>query len=128
MNDYTPKLQRLAQLASEHHALLASLLAIYQGQEELNEGQLAAFLQGAVDSLPLLALCHRPRTDNFRPDVEQIAAYAGVNALQLAKLVRAATAYEERRRVGGSGTHTLLAARDRDEADEPDELQDSTDV
>ena len=130
MNDYTPKLQRLAQLAREHHTLLASLLAIYQDQEELNEAQLALYLQGTVDSLPLLALCRRPRTDtvNFRPDVEQIAAYTNVNARQLAKLVQAATAYEERRRVAGSTMQTLLAARDRDETDELDEDQDSTDV
>jgi hypothetical protein len=109
---------------------LAGLLAIYQDQEGLNEAKLAAFLKGNVNALALLALCRRPRTDtvHFRPDVEQIAAYTNVNATQLARLIRAAMAYEERRRVVGSRTQTLLAARDRDEADEPDESQDSTDV
>jgi hypothetical protein len=130
MSDYTPTLHRLARLARERHTLLAGLLAIYQDQEGLNETQLAAFLKGDLNTLSRLALCRRPRTDavNFRPDVEQIAAYTNVNATQLAKLIRAATAYEERRRVDGSITRALLAARDRDEADEPYESQDSTDV
>lgn len=130
MSDYTPTLHRLARLARERHTLLAGLLAIYQGQEGLDEAKLVAFLKGDVNSLSLLALCRRPRTDtvNFRPDVERVAAYANVNPTQLAKLVRAATAYEERCRVVGSTTQILLAARDRDETDEPDESQDSTDV
>jgi hypothetical protein len=130
MSDYTPTLHRLARLARERHTLLAGLLAIYQDEERWNEAQLAAFLQGDINALLLLALCRRPRTDtvNFRPDVERIAAYTDVNATQLAKLIRAAAAYEERRCVDGSRRQTLLAARDRDETDEPDESQDSTDV
>lgn len=128
MNNDILQLQRLARLARERPTLLAEFLAIYQKQEGWNDVQLAAFLQGDVNVLPLLALCRRPRTNNFRPDVEQIAAYAGVSAPQLAKLVRAATAYEERHRVTGSTIQTLLAARDRDETDELDEYQDSTDV
>jgi hypothetical protein len=123
MSDYTPTLHRLARLARERHTLLAGLLAIYQAQEGWKEAQLAAFLKGDINALSLLALCRRPRTDtvHFRPDVERIAAYVHVDATRLAKLIRAAMAYEERRRVVGSSAQTLLAARDRDEADEPDE-------
>jgi hypothetical protein len=130
MSDYTPTLHRLARLARERHTLLAGLLAIYQDQEGLNEAQFAAFLKGTVNAMSLLALCRRPRTDtvNFRPDVERIAAYASVDATQLAKLIRAATAYEERSRIVGSRMRILLAARDRDETYEPDESQDFTDV
>jgi hypothetical protein len=130
MSEYTPTLHRLARLARERHTLLAGLLAIYQDQESLNEAELAAFLKGDASALLRLALCRRPRTDpvNFRPDVERIATYANVNATQLAKLIRAAAACEERHRVVGSTTQILLAARDRDEADESDESQNSTDV
>ena len=130
MSDYTPKLQHMARLARERPTLLANLLKIYQDQEGLNEIQLAAFLNTDINQLTRLALCRRPRTDPsvFRSDIEQIAGYTSVNPAQLAKLVRSAMALEIRHRVAASKTQPLLAARDRDKADEPDVIQDSTDV
>ena len=96
MADYVPKLARLARLARERASFMASLLAIYQAQEELGDAELAQFLEMHVERLPLLALCRRPRIDagNWDSDIEQIATYTKVNAARLAQLVQAATAYE----------------------------------
>ena len=118
-NDHhpTPALQRLAWMAGHRETLMASLLALYREQEELTESQLAAFLKGQVTTLPLLALCRRPRTDpvQFRRDVAQIATYAQVDATQLAHLVQVATAYE-------SGTRSTPRHR-VDLPYSPDDLQ-----
>lgn len=114
MSDYTPSLRRLALLARGRRTMLASLLALYQQREELSEAQLGALLGGDEQTLTRLSLCQRPRMDaHFRADVERIAAAVGVSPAQLAKLVRAALAYEERGVVSGAAA-ALLAARDRD--------------
>lgn len=107
MSDHTPQLERLARMARQQPKLLARLLAIYQEQEELTESGLAAFLEGDVHALTLLALCRRPRMDpgHFDSDIEQIANYTQVSAAQLAQLVQAATAYEQRR--GGTASHPV---------------------
>ena len=96
MADYVPKLARLARLARDRASFMASLLAIYQAQEELGDAELAQFLEIDVEGLPLLALCWRPRMDagGWDSDIEQIATYTKANAGRLARLVQAATAYE----------------------------------
>jgi hypothetical protein len=129
MSDYTPSLHRLAQLARNRPTLLAGLLAIYQKQEGMDEIGLAKFLGCDVSALLRLALCHRPRMSvlDFRTDVEEIATYTQVNALQLAKLIRSAAAQEERRHVSGNTRQILLAARDHDESNNPSEAPESDD-
>jgi len=96
MTDYRPSFHHLALLARERDAFMASLLAIYQEQEELDEAELAWFLETDVQALMRLALCRRPRMDasHFDRDIEQIASYTNVNAAQLARLARAATTHE----------------------------------
>lgn len=107
MSDHTPQLERLAQMARQQPTLLVGLLATYQKQEELTEAGLAEFLEGDTHALTLLALCRRPRIDpdRFHSDVEQIADYTHVNAVQLAQLVQTATGYEQRR--GGTASHPV---------------------
>lgn len=113
MNEYTPSLTRLAELARTRSEFLASLLAVYQEQKKLNDQQLAEFLGCEVAALTHLALCQRPRPfPDFRHDVERIALHVQANPLQLAKLVRDAESLEDMRQEQGQAS--LLAARDYD--------------
>ena len=91
-----PELTRLAQLAREREGFMASLLAIYQAQEERGDDELAQFLEIDAKGLPRLALCRRPRIDsgNWDRDIKQIASYTKAKASRLIRLVQAATAYE----------------------------------
>lgn len=122
MSDYTPSLHRLAQLARDQRTLLAGLLVLYEEQEGLTEEDVAALLGADRDALTKLALCQRPRMEaaHFRADIERIASYAQVSPTPLAKLVRAAVAFEQRVGATARVSRILLAARDRD-ADEPEQ-------
>lgn len=120
MTKANPPLNRLAQQARTHDSLLASLLYTYQGMEGLSDSALAAYLQCDQTSLPRLALCRRPRpAPQFRQDVEQIARFAGVNPLQLMRLIRAAESHQALHQTTASSM--LLAARDHEPSDTPDE-------
>ena len=79
---FTPDRNPLAQLARTQNLVMASLLALFQAQERLNEAELAAFLQADDYALERLAVCGRPRMAAvyFRSDVEQIAASSTVDA------------------------------------------------
>lgn len=110
--------RRAAARAAEREGFVAAALAVYQELYGMDEEKLAAFLGGAPDDLPRLALCRRPAPDAapavFRAGVERIAAYAGVRAPALAALLREVDAVGALRGAGGDAAPgTLMAARDR---------------
>jgi hypothetical protein len=105
-----------AQRAEQRHFFVASALAAYRKLHGMNETDLATFLDCAPAVLPRLALCRLPdtATAQFRPDVERIATYTGVNSLHLARLLREVEATTALQRLPQTPEHGfLLAARDR---------------
>jgi hypothetical protein len=124
MKHFKPSLDRLAQLAQERPTLLAGPLQLYKEQEGLDDQQLAAMLGCKLETIPRLALCERPRpAPHFREDVERIASYIHADMLQLAMLIRAAESREALSHRPGTTQPTLLAARDHDESEDPEEPQ-----
>jgi len=119
MNDYSPSLERLAQLAQGRPNLLAGPLAVYKEQEGLDDQQLASLLGCEPGALLRLALCERPRqAPHFREDVKRIAEYIGADMMQLAMLIRAAESREALGQRPHATSPTLLAARDYEDAEE----------
>jgi hypothetical protein len=115
-------LRRAAERARQQPFYLASLLLAYARAERLDDAGLAARLGCDPSSLPALLLCRRPTGEGsvFRADVEAIAERFALNALQLARLIRAADALVSLGSAATDRTGGLLAAaRDRD-ADEAD--------
>lgn len=111
------RLARLGRRVTRDPFFLGEALAVYAESARLDEAGLCALLGCAGETLTQLRLCRRPVEATFRSDVAQIAARFGVDAGQLAQIVRqadsiAALRGAERRQ------QTLLAARDRD--DEPE--------
>lgn len=119
MNKYNPSLNRLVALAEKRQGLMASLLAVYKKQEELDDQQVAELLECDAETLFHLALCERPRSaPDFWGDVEQIASHLHIDPDLLANFIRLAESIEERR-TEQNRTY-LLAARDSDEEQETD--------
>jgi hypothetical protein len=113
-------LRHAAQRAEHQPFFVASALAAYRALHNLNETELAAFLGCTPEALPRLALCRLPdaSTPRFRPEVERIASFSGVNSLHLAILLRDVDSTTALRRLTQSQRQTpeqgfLLAARDR---------------
>lgn len=110
-------LRRAAERASRHAFYLASSLLAYARAERLDDAGLAQRLGCDPASLPALLLCRKPVGEGavFRADVEAIAERFGLNAGQLARLLRradslAALAAAPADQPGG----LLAAARDRE--------------
>ena len=117
MNKYNPSLNHLVALAEKRQGLIASLLAVYKRQEELDDQQVAEVLECNTETLLHLALCERPRSaPHFWGDVEQIASHLHIDPDRLANFIRLAESIEERH-TEQSRTY-LLAARDSDEGQE----------
>lgn len=120
MNNHSPSLNRLAQLARARPNLLAGLLTLYKEQEGLDDQQLATLLGCDIKALPKLALCERPRqAPHFGEDVKRIADYVHADMMQLARLIRASESREAFSQGSGATSPTLLAARDSEDEDEP---------
>jgi hypothetical protein len=117
---FQPSLDRLAELARERPTLLAGPLHLYKEQEGLDNQQLATMLGCEAEAIPRLALCERPRpAPHFREDVERIASYIHADMLQLAMLIRAAESREALSHRPETVRPALLAARDYDGSEEP---------
>jgi hypothetical protein len=116
MNESTPGalLSRAAQRVREDPFFIASALAAYQAEHALADAALAGRLGCAPAQLARLGLCRRPDADSrrFGAEVQQIAAYAGVQPLPLASLLREVSALEAFR---AAPSATLLAARDAED-------------
>jgi len=77
----------LALQAEQHAGLLAPLLRAFLKREGLTAADLATRLECPLSALPRLWLCQQPGAGQFTEDIERIAAYVGVNADQLARLI-----------------------------------------
>jgi hypothetical protein len=139
-------LRQLAGLASRlqnNPAFMAHVLAAYQKQERLSDEALAAQLKSTPAMVVRLALCKRPdaTSSKFADQVRQIAAYTGLDAAQLAQMIRQvdslARLSEQPEATQSEGTGAkvewfypglLAAARDRTEAAEDDPASAATEV
>jgi hypothetical protein len=81
-----------ARRAQERPAYVAWALARVQARERLSDEALAAQLGITSVDLPRLALCRRPRPDQWDTDLAQIAARFGLAPAPLATLLRAVDA------------------------------------
>lgn len=139
-------LEQLAQRLSSDSAYMACVFQTYQTQERLDRAGLATRLGLPQEGLTRLALCKRPSSDQseFSDQVRQIAAYVGLEPVILAQLIRQVEAVETAKTLGKiSGTAAveeaatstttsmrpgwLAAARDRDEADDHPEREETKD-
>lgn len=82
-----PDLSNLARQAASRPDLVASEPANYQLENGLDDAGLAARLGCSVDVLTRLGLCTLPRSDHFGDDVNRVAEYAGVDAVQLGDIL-----------------------------------------
>src|SRR5687767_1708164 len=112
----------MARRVSHDPYFLASVFSAYARSERLDERGLAAALGCTVEALVPLRLCRRPlaETPIFRDDVARIAARYEVNPVALAQIIRRVDALEALRR-GVNDAGMLVAARDRDDHDPPDD-------
>jgi hypothetical protein len=81
-----------ARRAQERPAYVAWALARVQVREGLSDDALAARLGIATVDLPRLALCLRPRPDQWDEDLAQIASRFGLAPAPLAALLHAVEA------------------------------------
>lgn len=118
-----------ARRAEQRSSFLASPLAAYRTIHGVAEEQLADFLACTADSLPTLALCKRPDSNepSFKEDIERIASFVGASSVRLGQLLREVEAVEALRGAtkGSAGQAAdaglLAAARDA----RPEELETS---
>ncbi len=86
-----------ARRARDQPAYVAWALAKVQGREGLSDEALAARLGLATVDLPRLALCLRPRPDQWDADLTQIAGTFRIDPNTLAAILRAVEAPTARR-------------------------------
>jgi hypothetical protein len=130
----TGQLLGLAHRLRDDPGFMAYVLATYQRQERLSDDALSQYLNATPATMPRLALCKRPTSDSpqFADQIRQLADYTGVDAMQLAnmvrqvssleKLVRHSNAADSKERASTWQTQLqpglLAAARDRSEPEE----------
>jgi hypothetical protein len=104
---------------------LASALREYAQSENLDESGLATVLGCSVELLTLVAICRRPHPEpgRFQRDIDLIAARFDVRAGALAEIVRRAEVIAAMRRGIPTERGLLIAARERDDEDPPEEEQ-----
>jgi beta-phosphoglucomutase-like phosphatase (HAD superfamily) len=87
-----PRHERLldyaAQRAKVRPDYLGWVLARYIERERISEAELATRLGSTPQDLPRLALCLRPRAEQFADDIRQISAKFHTDATALAGVVR----------------------------------------
>jgi hypothetical protein len=119
-DDPTRLLRRTARAAEASPVFLAAVFSRYRAAACVDEAELARRLGVAVDRLPELALCLRPRPALFRQDVYAIALRFGADARALAMVIRHVAALNAF--AASSPPRMLVAARgdaDRAREDEP---------
>lgn len=101
---------RAALMTTTEPAFMGSVLARYQQIEGIDTEALARHLRISPDRLDALALCRRPRLDQFRGDIDAIATRFGADPGTLARVLREIAAIEA---LSGDATEEWLqAARD----------------
>ena len=83
-----------AERAKGRPEYLASVLSRYAEREKISEEELAHRLGIAASDLPHLALCLRPRADQFIDDVRQISAKFHIDPTALATVIRLVESFE----------------------------------
>lgn len=116
--------QRAAARAADRGGYMAGLLREFQRIQAMNDRDLAAFLGCEPRQVSRLGLCREPRRtppDQFRADIQSIAAFAQAAPLSLVRLVRevdVARSLQESERIAQAPF--LAAARDAEATDQPD--------
>jgi hypothetical protein len=87
-------LARAANRARVHHEYLGWFLGRYAEAEEQTDQDLADYLGASMSDFYRLFLCLRPRRGSFSSDVQQIANKFGLDAGDLARVVRYVEALE----------------------------------
>ncbi len=131
-NEIDHLLKQAASRAAESDYFFAKVLRAYEKFEGLTHLELAQHLRCTNETLIRLALCRRPDSGDparFKADVEQVAAHFGIDAAQLANLVRYVDTMEslsQSPQLTGVPTDTgiLLTARDQEHPNETEEKKD----
>src|SRR5437870_1929663 len=115
-------LLRAARRANARDQFMGSLLRRFQEMEDYNELQIAEKLGIQASYFPRLALCLRPRRNNFADDVTAISLRFNCDAARLANLIRVVESAEvmQMAETGTRETGLLIAARKRSERCEKD--------
>jgi len=111
----TEALRRLVERARQDAFFIGRALSIYQKLHDLDDQQLAQWLECSTDNLNRLALCRLPddKSDGFQQDVRKIAAFAACNPDRLVQVIREAAAWDAFQGDSLEPAHGfLLAARD----------------
>jgi hypothetical protein len=127
------RLTHAARAAQDRPAYVAWALAQVQIREGLSDDALAARLGIATVDLPRLALCLRPRPDQWAEDLAQIATRFGLAPEPLAAVLHAVEPHEAMKRkllqraideglasgLSGRSMDELIADAEREAADGP---------
>ena len=116
---------RAAHRARSRPEFVAWIFARYEELQLCGASDISKELRVSVSDLQRLALCLRPRRDNFATDIEGLSTRFACDASVLANIVRLAEAGSVMRRDEHSVTDQglMIAARKRttDEEDKPDD-------
>jgi hypothetical protein len=125
-------LRHAARRALQHPFFLSADLEDFRQQRGMWEADLAQFLQCSPQMLARLALCRRPNPElpAFHADVQRIASALGVDPTSLVRLIRDVAALRALQESGPAastetGRGLLLAARDAEPEEPPDDRLDS---
>jgi hypothetical protein len=108
-------LSRLVERARHDVFFVGRALSIYQKLHDLDDQQMAQWLECSKDDLARLALCRLPddKRDGFQRDVRKIAAFTACNPDRLVQVLREAACWEALKEGDKDPAHGfLLAARD----------------
>lgn len=117
-------LEHFAARVADDPFFLACPLALFAKSEGMSEEQLVAWFHCSQESLVMMRLCRAPEAESatFFPDIRRIAERFSVEADVLAEVVRRGQAIYHMT-AGGDSVRTLRAARDRDEKEPVDSME-----
>lgn len=109
------RIEAFAHRVQEDVFFLASALRDFADSEGLDDDALVTTLGCNADTLSLLRLCRRPRSEApfFRQDVDRIALRFGIDPVLLAEIVRRSDSLRAFQGSVADHRGLLMAARDR---------------
>jgi hypothetical protein len=116
MKETADLLEQLARRCEAHEWTLGAVFGRYCNVEHQTPESLASHFGCSLETLRWIAVCRRPRGDQFADDVRAVAERFNVSATKLAAIVRRVEAVDALRRPGAGDRddeQMLLAARDR---------------
>jgi hypothetical protein len=114
-------LHRLVERSRQDAFFVGRALAVYQKLHNLDDQQMAQWLECSEDDLKRLALCRLPddKKDGFQQEVRKVAAFAACNPDRLVQLLREAASWDAFQGDHQEQTDSfLLAARDHKPEDD----------